>query len=111
LLWASTSTKDPAYSDLHYVEALMGPNTVDTMPLETLQAFTDHGRIVPTILHDLPQAEARVAGLEAAAVDFSRALRELEEEGVQAFAASWSAAVSAIRDRRRASMLIGPPPQ
>lgn len=110
LLWASTSTKDPAYSDLHYVEALIGPDTVDTMPLETLRAFLDHGSAEPRLLRHLDPAKAHVANLAKLGIDFSKILRELEDEGVQAFAASWSAALSTIRDRRRESRLSGPPP-
>ncbi len=101
VLWASTSTKDPALSDLHYVEALVGADTVDTMPKETLAALVDHGRPEIRIDRDLERARTLAADLAACGVDYARAMQELEDEGVRKFARSFDAAITRIGDKRR----------
>lgn len=99
-LWASTSTKDPAYPDLYYVEALIGPDTVDTMPPETFAAFRDHGRPKVRIHHQLAEAHSVLERLELFEIDFQRVSLDLEEEGARKFVASYDAALQAVRQKR-----------
>ena len=95
-LWASTSTKDPRYPDTYYVEALIAPRTVNTLPPETLVAYRDHGQPAVRIQEGVAAAPARLAALERAGVDLSQVTRELEDEGVEKFAASYRSLVAAI---------------
>ncbi|MGH7673119.1 MAG: transaldolase [Gemmatimonadales bacterium] len=89
-LWASTSAKDPAYSDVHYVEPLVAPHTVNTLPPDTFAAYKDHGAPRVTIHEQLPAARARLAALTELGIDLGEATRELEKEGVAKFAASYA---------------------
>ncbi len=90
-LWASTSTKNPAYRDVLYVEELVGPATVNTMPLETVRAFQDHGEVRgDTLLEGVDEADALLAALAEAGVDYDDVVAVLEEEGVQKFADSFA---------------------
>ena len=95
-LWASTSTKDPAYPDVYYVEALVAPDTVNTVPPETLAAFRDHGSPGVRIDDAVANAPAQLAALKAAGIDLAAVTRELEDEGVAKFAASYAAVLSGI---------------
>jgi transaldolase len=89
-LWASTSTKNPAYRDVLYVEELIGPEVVNTMPLETVRAFQDHGAVRPNSLtQGLDEAHALLEELAAAGVDYDDVVKTLEEEGVQKFSDSF----------------------
>ena len=100
-LWASTSTKDPDYRDVMYVEELIGPKTVNTMPRETIEAFQDHGEVRGvTIEEGLDEAEALFAELAAAGVDYDDVSRVLEEEGVQKFADSFGELVEGIAAKK-----------
>jgi transaldolase len=99
-LWASTSTKDPAYPDLYYVEALIGPNTVDTMPPETFAAFRDHGRPKVRIHHQLAEAHSVFERLELFEIDFQRISLDLEEEGARKFVVFYDAALQAVRQKQ-----------
>ena len=99
-LWASTGTKNPAYGDLHYVEPLIGPDTVTTLPPATLEAFRDHGRARATLEEGLPEAEATIRELAAVGVDLGAVARRLEEEGVKAFADSFDALFACIQAKR-----------
>lgn len=85
LLWASTGTKDPAYSDVKYVEELIGPATVTTLPRKTLEAFRDHGRVAPTLEQDGGLAETMLADLGALGIDLRAVSNELEERGIVLF--------------------------
>ncbi len=85
LLWASTSTKNPAYSDVKYIEALIGPETVSTIPLKTLAAYRDHGRPAERLTQGIPEAQATLAKLAELQIDLEAAMQQLEEEGVQKF--------------------------
>jgi transaldolase len=102
VLWASTSTKNPAYGDLHYVEALVGPGTVDTMPKETLRSFIERGRPEVRIAADLDHARRLVSDLARAGIDYAGVMQELEDEGVRKFTASYDQAVARIGAKRRA---------
>jgi transaldolase len=96
LLWASTSTKDPTYSDVLYVEQLIGPQTVNTMPPATYVAFRDHGVVAPTLAGDVAVAEAQVAALSGLGIDLTAVTDQLETEGVAAFAHSFDNLLAAL---------------
>jgi len=96
LLWGSTGTKNPDYSDVLYVQNLCGPNTVNTMPPATLDAFRDHGVATDALLHDLEQAEHDLAALDHFGISLEAVTAELESEGVEKFADSWRAALEAL---------------
>jgi transaldolase len=89
-LWASTSTKNPDYADLVYVDSLIGPQTVNTMPDKTVDAFDDHGTVTRTVDVDERAAEDDLAAIEAAGVNLADVSRRLEEEGVASFSKSFS---------------------
>jgi transaldolase len=100
-LWASTSTKNPEYRDVMYVEELVGPETVNTMPLETIRAFQDHGEVRgDTVLEGVDEARALLAKLAEIGVDYDDVTETLEEEGVQKFADSFDQIVESIRAKR-----------
>ncbi len=99
-LWASTSTKNPDYRDVLYVEELIGPETVDTMPEETILAFQDHGEVALTLERGIDEAERLFEQLAEAGVDYDDVVRVLEEEGVQKFADSFSELLDGIRAKR-----------
>lgn len=102
-LWASTSTKNPAYRDVLYVEELIGRDTVNTMPLETVAAFQDHGEIRgDTLLEGIDDAKALVDELASAGVDYDDVVQTLEEEGVKKFADSFSSLRAGIEAKRKA---------
>jgi transaldolase len=100
-LWASTSTKNPDYRDVMYVEELIGPETVNTMPLETIRAFQDHGEVRgDTVLEGVDEARALLAKLAEVGVDYDDVTDTLEEEGVQKFSDSFDQIVDSIREKR-----------
>lgn len=103
-LWASTSVKDKAYSDLLYAEALVGADTVDTMPRETLDAFRDHGTAVDTIEQDIAGAKATLAALPEIGIDFKASTDQLEVEGVDKFVQSFDALIKGIVEKRAAML-------
>jgi transaldolase len=88
-LWASTGTKDPAYRDVMYVEGLIAPGTVNTMPEKTLHAFADHGEVGPSLSADLTEADRVLAQAADEGIDLAALTAELEREGVQSFCASY----------------------
>jgi transaldolase len=89
LLWASTGTKNPAYSDVLYVESLIGPDTVNTLPDATLAAFRDHGRAEETLIRDVEAARGQLAALARLGIDLDAAGDELQVEGLKLFADSF----------------------
>ncbi len=95
-LWASTSTKDPALPDVYYVEALIAPQTVNTLPPETFAAYRDHGAPAVRIAEGTATASARLAELAAAGIDLGQMTDALEAEGVDKFAASFRSLLSGI---------------
>jgi transaldolase len=101
LLWASTSTKNPKYSDVLYVDTLIGADTVNTMPPETLKLFEAHGTVGRTLPADPGDARRRFARLEAAGVDFADVTRVLEDEGIAKFAQSYEKLLGVIAEQRR----------
>ena len=101
-LWASTSTKNPTYRDVLYVEHLIGPDTVDTMPPATIVAFNDHGTVKRTIDHDLPAEHQVIADLAAVGIHMDAVTKELEDEGVASFAKSFETLNGVIAGKRAA---------
>ncbi len=99
-LWASTSTKNPAYPDLLYVDGLIGPETVNTMPPQTLAAFADHGEVDATLEKDVDEAARVMAAVADVGVDFAAVTEDLERAGVQAFVDSYHQCLDAIEAKR-----------
>jgi len=99
-LWASTSVKNPDYRDTMYVEELIGPETVDTMPEETIQAFQDHGEVALTLEQDVDEAQSVLERVAQAGVDYDEVVRGLEEEGVQKFKDSFTELLEGIKEKR-----------
>ena len=95
-LWASTGTKNPAYSDVQYVEELIGPAVVNTMPDQTLRAFADHGRVEPTIEKGADEAEVLLRELASTGTDLDGITTELEHEGVRSFCDSYRGLLECI---------------
>jgi transaldolase len=101
-LWASTSTKNPAYRDVLYVEELIGPETVNTMPLETIEAFQDHGEVAETLERGLDEAKQLLEDLARAGVDYDDVTDTLEREGVQKFSDALRELLEGIQAKRGA---------
>ncbi|MGH9786267.1 MAG: transaldolase [Terriglobia bacterium] len=100
-LWASTSTKDPSYPDLYYVEALVAPNSVDTMPPETFEAYRDHGDPKIRIHDGLLDAHSAFRSLAELGIDEQRVSRELEEEGARKFSESIGKILRAVEEKEK----------
>jgi transaldolase len=101
-LWASTSTKNPEYRDVMYVEDLIGPDTVNTMPPETIDAFQDHGEVELTLSKGIKKARALFEDLAAVGVDVDDVTETLEAEGVQKFADSFAALLAEVGGKHTA---------
>jgi transaldolase len=99
-LWASTSTKNPAYPDLLYVDGLIAPNTVDTVPPATLVAFIDHGKAALTLEGHENEARQVIHDLESLGISMDRVTQELEDEGVKSFADAFTSLLKTIEERR-----------
>src|SRR3954449_12924707 len=99
-LWASTSTKNPNYRDVVYVEELIGPETVNTMPEETIDAFEDHGEVALTLERDVDEAHRVFERIAEAGVDYDDVVAVLEREGVQKFSDSFRELMDGIREKR-----------
>ncbi len=109
-LWASTSTKNPEYRDVLYVETLIGPHTVNTVPPDTLDAFIDHGEVAVTMEEDVKGARARFAELARVGVDFNAVTDKLLDDGVKSFADAFDALLASVA-RRRAELSTANPLQ
>jgi transaldolase len=101
-LWASTSTKNPAYRDVLYVEELIGPETVNTLPEPTLHAFQDHGRVAQTLEHGLDEAHRLLERLAAVGVDYDDVVKTLEAEAIEKFEDSFSELLAGLQAKRQA---------
>ena len=99
-LWASTSTKNPAYPDTMYADSLIGPDTVDTVPPQTLEAFRDHGTVAPTLDAGLEEARQVFTELKAVGIDMKAVTDKLTEEGVKSFSDSFEELMKVIEARR-----------
>jgi transaldolase len=106
VLWASTSTKDPSYDDLLYVDNLIGPQTVDTMPEETLAAFLDHGVVRRTVDRGVDEARDRVEQAASLGIDLKAITGALQAEGVSQFRESFAALLESV-EHKRAELLTG----
>jgi transaldolase len=102
VLWGSTSTKNPEYSDVLYAEPLIGPDTVNTMPPALIDAFRDHGEARVTVGDGLAEEEARLSQLKALGIDLDQITEALQEEGVKAFADSFEHLLQTIDEKRKA---------
>ncbi|HEY6248877.1 MAG TPA: bifunctional transaldolase/phosoglucose isomerase, partial [Candidatus Angelobacter sp.] len=108
LLWASTSTKNPAYRDVMYVENLIGPDTVDTIPPATLDAFRDHGQVARTLDADLPAADKTMADLEKAGISMKAVTDQLLEEAIKLFDDAFDKLIAAIEQKKTEPAKIRP---
>ncbi len=104
-LWASTSTKDPKYADVYYVEALLAPDTVNTLPPATFEAYRDHGQPAVRIREGMTAAPAQLAALRQAGIDLDEVTKTLEREGVASFAKSYTELLAGIEVK--AGALVG----
>lgn len=100
LLWASTSSKNPAFKDTKYVEALIGPDTVDTVPLETIEAFRDHGVAENTLELGLSEATAALDKLKSVGINIDEITQKLEDEGIDKFNKPFEKLLQAIEDQK-----------
>ena len=107
LLWGSTSTKDPAYSDIKYVQELIGRDTINTIPLSTLEAFRDHGAARLTVEEGLEDARRDLDALSRLGIDLKEVGQELQEEGVKAFTRSHDSLIASIEVKRKAFLQGG----
>ena len=103
LLWASTGTKDPAYPDTLYIDSLIGPDTVSTMPVKTMDAFRDHGVVEPTLTRDVDDARRILAETERLGLKLDEVTDRLVDEGVAAFAKSFDTLIAAIAQKHPAT--------
>jgi transaldolase len=99
VLWASTGTKNPAYSDVKYVEPLIGPETINTMPVETLKAYRDHGRPELRLEENVEEAQAVLKRLPDAGISLDAATQRLEDEGVEKFVKPFDKLIRALEEK------------
>ncbi len=104
LLWASTGSKDPAFSDVKYVEALIGKDTVDTIPMETLEAFRDHGNAEDTLEVGLDKANDVLSKIKEAGIDLDAITQQLEEEGIEKFNKPYDKLLAAIESQKQKAL-------
>lgn len=102
VLWASTSTKDPSYSDVKYVEALIGPETINTLPLNTIDAFRDHGNAAQRLTQDIDKVKANLEELKKNGIDLSKVSDHLVEDGIEKFNKAFNQLLSAIKEKSSA---------
>jgi transaldolase/glucose-6-phosphate isomerase len=100
VLYGSTSTKNPEYPDVMYVDHLIGPNTINTIPPKTLEAFLDHGVVKLSLESDLPDAQLQLDSLPELGIDLYEVTQDLLDEGVQSFADSYDALIRAIGEKK-----------
>ncbi len=100
-LWASTSTKNPEYRDVLYVEQLIGADTVNTLPPATLNAFRDHGRVAPTLREGVQEAQSLLAALRKLGIDLDAVTEKLQVDGVASFARSYDELLEALKKKKR----------
>lgn len=113
MLWASTGTKNPSYSDTLYIDTLIGPDTVNTMPVASLDAYRDHGKPAIRIGDDVDEARSVMAQLAQEGVDLSVVTRKLEEQGVESFSKDYEKLLASIEQKRRINQvaIAGSSPQ
>jgi transaldolase len=101
-LWASTGTKNPEYRDVLYVETLIGPHTVNTMPVSTMEAFLDHGNVERTVDQRYQHAESVLSKLESAGISLDQITSQLENDGIDSFVASYDELLAGVEEKRSA---------
>lgn len=111
VLWASTGTKNPAYSDVLYIESLIGPDTINTMPPATLNAFRDHGKVRDTITEGVDHARAALIALGQFGIDLNAVTEKLQEEGLKAFSESMDKLLKSLEQKRRTVLASQADPQ
>jgi transaldolase/glucose-6-phosphate isomerase len=104
LLWASTSTKNPKYSDVKYVEPLIGPETINTMPLETLNAYRDHGNPSPRLEEHAEEATRMLERLSRLGIDLDKVAQQLEDEGVEKFVKPYDSLMCNLEGKSRSAL-------
>ncbi|RPI07088.1 MAG: transaldolase, partial [Ignavibacteriae bacterium] len=107
LLWASTGTKNPKYSDVKYIEPLIGAQTINTIPLETLTAYRDHGKPQSTLTDDVREAQSNLEHLQTFGIDLDAITRQLEKEGVEKFINAYDLLLKAITQKASQYLLKG----
>jgi transaldolase len=105
VLWASTGTKNPDYSDVKYVEALIGPDTINTLPPETLDAYRDHGNPAPRLEEGLNQAAGILQRLPELGLDLNQVTQQLEDEGIEKFNTPYDSLMRTLEAKRRATLM------
>ena len=101
VLWASTSTKDPSFSDVLYVETLIGKDTINTLPMETIDAFRDHGKVADTLTKDLDEANKAMQDLKDKGIDIDKITQKLEDEGIEKFNTAYNKLLKSIADQKK----------
>lgn len=101
LLWASTGTKDPAYSDVKYVETLIGKETINTLPVKTIDAFRDHGKVADTLEQNPESATCALEDLKKKGIDIHQITQQLEEEGIEKFSQAYDKLLKSIDDKKQ----------
>jgi transaldolase len=101
VLWASTSTKNPAYSDVKYVEALIGPDTINTLPVETIDAYRDHGDPAPRLAEGMPEARDLLGSLIRVGIYIDQVTQQLEDEGVEKFSKSYGQLLDRLAEKEK----------
>jgi transaldolase len=105
VLWASTGTKNPDYSDVKYVEALIGPDTINTLPPETLDAYRDHGNPAPRLEEGLDQAAGILQRLPELGLDLNQVTQQLEDEGIEKFNNPYDSLMRTLEVKRREALM------
>ena len=100
VLWASTSTKDPAFSDVKYVETLIGKDTINTLPLDTIDAFRDHGKVEDTLAKDIDHANKAMSDLKDKGIDIDNITQKLEDEGIEKFNKAYDKLLESIGNQK-----------
>lgn len=103
LLWASTSTKNPEYTDTKYIEPLIGPETINTLPVETLAAYRDHGDPKQTLDQNVPNAYQVLSDLSRIGIDLDAVIQQLEEEGVKKFVTAFDRLIAVLQEKQKAA--------
>ncbi len=104
VLWASTSTKNPSYSDVKYVEALIGSDTINTLPMETLNAYRDHGDPAARLEQGVDKARKVLEMLPEVGIDLLEVTQQLEDEGIEKFVKPFDRLMSALEEKRREAL-------
>jgi transaldolase len=99
MVWGSTGTKNPAYSDVLYIDEIIGPDTINTVPTATLKAFLEHGQVRPSLIDDIPLAKKQIAALKKLDIDLQAVTDQLMQDGVQAFVVSFDQMLDSLKAR------------